>query len=175
MNNGIQKEERPCTFEDLAKLEKVMCKSKSELRNAGIIILILSVILPFLPPKYSGNKALLDIMSYGSAVTGIVTVFGVVFLWSVYFMLYGLYKDLKNKIKICVSTYVASTGSTKYRGKQHFYFTAAGMPYRLGRIPIDKNEFENMKQGDNVIVEYSKHGKRLLGWRSTSRPKVNQI
>ena len=104
MDNSLHKEEKPCTFEDLAKLEAAMCKSKRELRIAGIFILVLSFILPFLPPKYSGNKAMLDIMSYSAAVAGIVTVFGVVFLWSVYFMLHGLYKDLKQKIKICVKT-----------------------------------------------------------------------
>jgi len=162
MNNGIHKEEKPCTSQDLAKLEEAMCKSKRELRIAGIFILLLSVILPFLPPKYSGNKAMLDIMSYSAAVAGIVTVFGVVFLWSVYFMLYGLYKDLKQKIKICVKTYVTSTGSGKYKGKEFYYFSAAGLPYRIGRIPVSKDEFESMKKGGDIIVHYSKFGKRLL-------------
>ena len=95
MNNSIRKEEKPCTFEDLAKLETMMCKAKGELRFTGIFVLIISFILPFLPPKYSGTKAMLDIMSYSQAVAGIVTVFGAVFLWSVYYMLYGLHKDLK--------------------------------------------------------------------------------
>lgn len=139
-----------------------MCKSKRELRIAGIFILVLSVILPFLPPKYSGNKAMLDIMSYSAAVAGIVSVFGVVFLWSVYSMLYGLYKDLKQKIKICVKTYVTSTGSGKYKGKEFYYFSAAGLPYRIGRIPVSKDEFESMKKGDDIIVHYSRFGKRFL-------------
>jgi len=162
MNNSLHKEEKPCTFEDLAKLEAAMCKSKRELRIVGIFILVLSVILPFLPPKYSGNKAMLDIMSYSAAVAGIVTVFGVVFLWSVYFMLYGLYKDLKQKIKICVRTYVTSTDSGKYKGKEFYYFSAAGLPYRIGRIPVNKDEFESIKKGDDIIVHYSKFGKRFL-------------
>jgi len=162
MNNCLHKEEKPCTFEDLAKLEAAMCKSKRELRIAGIFILVLSVILPFLPPKYSGNKAMLDIMSYSAAVAGIVSVFGVVFLWSVYSMLYGLYKDLKQKIKICVKTYVTSTGSGKYKGKEFYYFSAAGLPYRIGRIPVSKDEFESMKKGDDIIVHYSRFGKRFL-------------
>jgi len=164
MNNGILKEEKPCTFEDLAKLEAEMCKSKRELRIAGIFILVLSVILPFLPPKYSGNKAMLDIMSYRSAVAGIVTVFGVVFLWSVYFMLYGLHKDLKHKTKIAVNTYVTSTGGSKYKGKQYFYFSVAGLPYRISRVPINKDEFDMLKKGDPAIVEFSKFGKRFLRW-----------
>lgn len=162
MNSGILKEEKPCTSQDLAKLEAAMCKSKGELRIAGILILVLSVILPFLPPKYSGNKAMLDIMSYSSAVAGIVTIFGVVFLWSVYFMLYGLYKDLKQKIKICVKTYVTSTGSGKYKGSEFFYFSAAGLPYRISKVPVSKDEFESIKKGDEIIVRYSKFGKRLL-------------
>jgi hypothetical protein len=162
MNNSLQKEEKTCTSQDLAKLETAMCKSKSELRFTGFFVLVISFILPFLPPKYSGSKAMLDIMSYGSAVAGIVTVFGVVFLWSVYFMLYGLYKDLKQKTKICVKTYVTSTGSGKYKGKEFYYFSAAGLPYRIGRIPVSKDEFESIKKGDEIIVHYSKFGKRLL-------------
>jgi len=164
VNNGILKEEKPCTFEDLAKLEAEMCKSKRELRIVGIFVLVLSVILPFLPPKYSGNKAMLDIMSYSSAVAGIVTVFGVVFLWSVYFMLYGLHKDLKHKIKVCVSTYVTSIRGGKYKGREFYYFSAAGLPYRISRVPVNKDEFESIKDGDKVIVYYSKFGKRLLVW-----------
>jgi len=167
MNSGILKEEKLCTSQDLAKLEAAMCKSKGELRIAGILILVLSVILPFLPPKYSGNKAMLDIMSYSAAVAGIVTVFGVVFLWTVYFMLYGLHKDLKHKIKISVSTSITSTGSGKYKGKEFFYFSAAGLPYRLNRLPVGKNEFGCLKIGDPVTIEYSKYGKKLLGFELT--------
>jgi len=164
MNNSIRKEERACTFEDLAKLETMMCKAKGELRFTGIFVLVISFILPFLPPKYSGTKAMLDIMSYSQAVAGIVTVFGAVFLWSVYYMLYGLHKDLKHKTKIAVKTYVTSMGSGKYKGKQYFYFSAAGLPYRIGRIPLNKEVFADMKIGDPVIVEYSKSGKRFLSW-----------
>ena len=169
MNNSIQKEENPCTFEDLAKLETMMCKSKRELRFAGIFVLVISFILPFLPPKHSGQKAMLDMMSYSQAVAGIVTVFGVVFLWSIYYMLYGLHKDLKNKIKITVNTYVTSCGSSKYKGKQYFYFSAAALPYRIGRIPITREEFSNLKKGDPVVVEYSKYGKKLLS-RYAAKP-----
>lgn len=164
MDNGIIKEERSCTFEDMAKLETMMCKAKRELRFTGIFILILSVILPMLPPKYSGTKAMLDIMSYSSAVAGIVTVLGIVFLWSVYYMLYGLHKDLKNKTKIAINTYVTAAGSGKYKGREFFYFSAAGLPYRIGRIPLNKEVFADMKIGDPVIVEYSKSGKRFLSW-----------
>jgi len=163
MNNTVLKEEKPCTFEDLAKLEAMMCKAKRELRFAGIFVLILSVILPLLPPKYSGSKEMLDIMSYSSAVTGIVIVMAIVFLWSVYFMLYGLYKDLKFKTKFSVSTYVKSTGKTKYRGKEYFYFSAAGLPYSLNRIPMNENESGVFKTGARVTVEYSKYGKKYLG------------
>lgn len=162
MDNSLIKEERSCTFEDLAKLETMMCKAKRELRFTGIFILILSVILPVLPPKYSGTKAMLDIMSYSSAVAGIVTVLGIVFLWSVYYMLYGLHKDLKHKTKIAANTYVTAAGSGKYKGREFFYFSAAGLPYRIGRIPLNKEDFENMKIGDPVIIEYSKYGKRFL-------------
>lgn len=162
MDNGIIKEERSCTFEDMAKLETMMCKAKRELRFTGIFILILSVILPMLPPKYSGTKAMLDIMSYSSAVAGIVTVLGIVFLWSVYYMLYGLHKDLKNKTKIAVNTYVTAAGSGTYKGREFFYFSAAGLPYRIGRIPVDKEVFDKLKKGDPVVVEYSKYGKRFL-------------
>jgi len=167
MNSGILKEEKPCTSQDLAKLEAAMCKSKEELRIAGILILVLSVILPFLPPKYSGNKAMLDIMSYSAAVAGIVTIFGVVFLWSVYFMLYGLYKDLKHKTKISVNTSITSTGSGKYKGREFFYFSAAGLPYRISKVPVNKVEFESIKESEGVVVYYSKFGKRLLGWTKT--------
>ncbi len=162
MDNSLIKEERSCTFEDLAKLETMMCKAKRELRFTGIFILILSVILPVLPPKYSGTKAMLDIMSYSTAVAGIVTVLGIVFLWSVYYMLYGLHKDLKHKTKIAANTYVTAAGSGKYKGREFFYFSAAGLPYRIGRIPLNKEDFENMKIGDPVIIEYSKYGKRFL-------------
>lgn len=162
MNNSIHKEERSCTFEDLAKLETMMCKAKRELRFTGIFVLVISFILPFLPPKYSGTKAMLDIMSYSSAVAGIVTVLGIVFLWSVYYMLYGLHKDLKNKTKIAINTYVTATGSGKYKGREFFYFSAAGLPYRIGRIPVDKEVFDKLKKGDPVVVEYSKYGKRFL-------------
>ena len=165
MNNKIIYSEAACTFEDAAKLEAIMCKSKRELRVTGMIILVLSVLLPFLPPKYSGQKAMLDIMSYSSAVAGIVTVFGVVFLWSVYFMLYGLHKDLKQKIKICVNTYITSSGNSKYKGKEYCYFSAAGLPYRIGRIPLTKNEFGNVKKGGRVTIEYSKYGKKLLRFK----------
>lgn len=167
MNNAVLKEEAPCTFEDLAKLEAMMCKAKGELRFAGIFVLILSVILPFLPPKYSGTKAMLDMMSYSSAVAGIVTVLAVVFLWSVYFMLYGLYRDLKHKTKIRLTTHITYMGSTKYKGRNFYYFTAAGMPYRLGRIPITESESVKLKTGDRIILEYSKFGKKYLGWMET--------
>lgn len=164
MDNGIQKEEKPCSFEDLAKLEAAMCKSKRELRLTGIFILVISFVLPFLPPKYSGSKGMLDIMSYSQAVAGIVTVLGVVFLWSVYFMLYGLHKDLKHKTKIAVNTYVTSTGGSKYKGKQYFYFSAAGLPYRISRVSVNKDEFDMLKKGDPAIIEFSKFGKRFLRW-----------
>ncbi len=164
MENRIHKEEKICTFEDMAKLEEAMCKSKKELRFTGIFVLILSVILPLLPPKYSGAKGMLDIMSYSSAVAGIVTVLGIVFLWSVYLMLYGLHKDLKKITKLCLHSYVTSTGSAKYKNRKYNYFSVAGMPYRLGRLPVDENEFRMLKTGDKVIVEYSKYGKKLLGW-----------
>ncbi len=162
MNNGILKEEKICTFEDMAKLETAMCKAKQELRFTGFFVLVVSFILPFLPPKYSGTKGMLDMMSYSQAVAGMVTVFGVVFLWSVYYMLYGLHKDLKQKTKKAVYTYVTSAGGSKYKGKQYFYFSAAGLPYRISRIPVKKEVFGNLKKGDPVIVEYSKYGKRLL-------------
>jgi len=71
--NVITTTEETCTFEDLAKLERAMCKAKSELRITCIVILVLSVVLPFLPPKYSGQKAMLDMMSYSAAAAGIVT------------------------------------------------------------------------------------------------------
>lgn len=164
MDNGIQKEEKPCSFEDLAKLEAAMCKSKRELRLTGIFILVISFVLPFLPPKYSGSKGMLDMMSYSQAVAGIVTVLGVVFLWSVYFMLYGLHKDLKHKTKIAVNTYVTSTGGSKYKGKQYFYFSAAGLPYRISRVSVNKDEFDMLKKGDPAIIEFSKFGKRFLRW-----------
>jgi hypothetical protein len=164
MENAIHKEEKTCTFEDMAKLETAMCKAKQELRFTGIFVLVISFILPFLPPKYSGTKGMLDIMSYSQVVAGIVTVFGVVFLWSVYYMLYGLHKDLKHKTKIAVNTYVTSTGGSKYKGKQYFYFSAAGLPYRISRVPINKDEFDMLKKGDQVVAEYSKFGKRFLGW-----------
>ncbi|MBE2216970.1 MAG: hypothetical protein IAE90_02125 [Ignavibacteria bacterium] len=163
MDNTILKEEKPCAFEDLAKLEVMMCKAKRELRFAGIFILILSIILPLLPPKYSGTNGMLDIMSYSSAVSGIVVVMAIVFLWSVYFMLYGLYKDLKFKTKLRVSTYVTSTGKTKYRGKEYYSFSAAGLPYSLSRIPMNENESRVLKTGERVTVEYSKFGKKYLG------------
>ncbi len=164
MINNINKEESTCTFEDLAKLETMMCKAKGELRFTGIFVLVISFILPFLPPKYSGTKAMLDMMSYSQAVAGIVAVFGVVFLWSMYYMLYGLYGDLKHKTKISVKTYVTSVESSKYKGKQYFYFSAAGLPHRMGRIPIAKTEYDKIKKGDRVVVEYSKFGKRMLGY-----------
>jgi len=164
MNNGILKEEKPCSFEDLAKLETMMCKAKQELRFTGIFIFVISFILPFLPPKYIGTKGMLDILSYSQAVAGIVAVFGAVFLWSVYFMVYGLHKDLKHKTKIAVNTYVTSIGSGKHKGKQYFYCSAAGLPYRIGRIPHTKDVFADLKKGDPIVVEYSKHGKKPLGW-----------
>jgi hypothetical protein len=164
MENRIHKEEKNCSFEDLAKLEGAMCKSKRELRFTGIFVLILSVILPLLPPKYSGTRGMLDIMSYSSAVAGIVTVLGIVFLWSVYFMLYGLHKDLKKKTKLCLHSYVTSTGSVKYKHRQYCYFSAAGTPYRLARLPMDESKFGVLNTGDKVVVEYSKYGKKLLGW-----------
>ncbi|GEM_PF-1825732 len=162
--NVITTTEETCTFEDLAKLESAMCKAKSELRITGIVILALSVVLPFLPPKYSGQKAMLDMMSYSAAAAGIVTVMGLVFLWAMYFMLYGLHKDLKSKIKIRVNTYVTGMGSGKYKGKQYSYFTAAGLPYRMGRIPAGTGMIDKIKRGDPVAVEYSKYGKKLLGF-----------
>jgi len=163
MNNTVLKEEKPCSFEDLAKLEAMMCKAKSELRFAGIFVLILSVILPLLPQKYSGTQGMLDITNYSSAVTGIVLVMAIVFLWSVYFMLYGLYKDLKFKTKFGVSTYIKFTGKTKYRGKEYHYFSAAGLPYSLNRMPMNENESGVFKTGTRVTVEYSKYGKKYLG------------
>ena len=164
MDNNIKYSEAACTFEDAAKLETMMCKSKSELRVTGMIILVLSVLLPFLPAKYSGQKAMLDIMSYSSAVAGIVSVLGAVFLWTIYFMLYGLQKDLKQKIKICVNTYITSAVSGNYRGREYYYFSAAGLPYRISRIPVTKNDFGNVKKGSRVFIEYSKYGKKLLGF-----------
>lgn len=164
MNNAVLKEEAPCTFEDLAKLEAMMCKAKSELRFAGIFILIISVILPFLPPKYSGTKGMLDIMSYSSAVSGILIVMAVVFLWSIYYMLYGIHKDLKHKTKIRLTTHITSVSNAKYRGRNFYYFTAAGLPYRLSRIPITESESMMYKPGSMVTIEFSKSAKRLLGY-----------
>ena len=164
-NKLIKSEEISCTFEDLAKLEEMKCKAKQELRFAGGFVLVISVLLPFLPPKYSGTRSMLDMMSYSTTVSGIVTVLGVVFLWSVYFMLYGISRDIKKKIKVCVSTYVISTGMGNYKGRKFCYFSAAGLPYRLGRLPLNEDDYENLKKGDNVIVEYSKYGKKFLGWR----------
>lgn len=164
MVNSILKEELPCTFEDLAKLEGMMCKAKSELRISGIFVLILSVILPFLPPKYSGTRSMLEIMSYSSAVSGIVIVLAVVFLWAVYFMLYGLHRDLKFKTKIRITTQITAAGNAKYRGRNFYYFTASGLPYRLSRIPITESESVLYKPGIKVVIEYSKFAKRLLGY-----------
>ncbi len=164
MNNAGLKEELPCTFEDLAKLEAMMCKAKRELRFAGITVLILSVLLPFLPPKYSGSKAMLDIMSYGTAVSGILILMAVVFLWSIYYMLYGIHKDLKHKTKIRLTTQITSSGNTRYRGRNFFYISASGLPYKLARIPVTENESKIYKPGKEVTIEYSKFAKKLLGY-----------
>ncbi len=164
MSKQIYSKEKPCTFEDLVKLESLLCKAKKELRFSGGFILIISIILPFLPPKYPGSKAMLDIMSYSTAVACVVAVLGIVFLWTVYFMLYGILKDQKKKIKISVSTYVTSIDERNYKGRNYCFFSAAGLPYRLGRLPINDEEFGLLKKGDNVIVEYSKYGKKLLGY-----------
>lgn len=166
---GITKSEKPLSFEDSAKLEGYKCRANRELRFAGMFVLVISIILPFLPPKYSGQKAMLDIMSYSQAVAGIVSVFAVVFLWAVYYMLYGIYKDLKEKIKIVLTTVVVSVNNNKYKGRNYKTFSAAGMPYRLGRVNITENEADELKPGDPVVIEYSKYGKKLLGWRSVDR------
>lgn len=165
MDKQIQKTELQCTAEDLDKMEGMKCKAKSELRFAGIFILVISVVLPFLPPKYSGTKSMLDIMSYPTAAAGIVTVLGVVFLWSIYYMLYGLSKDLKYKTKISVQTYVISVGIGSYKWSKYNYFSAAGLPLSLGRLILSADKSGLLKKGDRVIVEYSKYGKKLLGWK----------
>lgn len=164
---GITKEEQPLSSEDSAKLEDLKCKAKRELRFAGMFVLVISFILPFLPPKYSGQKAMLDIMSYSQAAAGIITVFAVVFLWAVYYMLYGIYKDLKEKKKIVLITRVTSVNTGKYKGRNYKTFSAEGLPYRLGRINITENEAEQIKTGDKVVIEYSKYGKKLLSWLKT--------
>ncbi len=165
MDNQIQISELPCTTEDIERLEAMKCKAKRELRFAGIFIFVISVVLPFLPPKYSGSKSMLDIMSYPTAAAGIVTVLGVIFLWSIYYMLYGLSKDLKLKTKIAAQTYVTSVGAADYKGGKYGYFTAAGLPLSLGRLPVNDDEFGLLSKGDNVVVEYSKYGKKFLSWK----------
>lgn len=161
---GITKSEKPLSFEDSAKLEEYKCRAKRELRYAGMFVLVISFLIPFLPSKYSGQKAMLDIMSCSRAIAGIVSVFAVVFLWAVYYMLYGIYKDLKEKIKIVLTAEVVSVNNNKYKGRNYKTFSAAGMPYRLGRINITENQADKLKPGDTVVIEYSKYGKKLLGW-----------
>lgn len=158
-------EERECTFEDLAKLEEYKCRAKRDLRIAGIFVLVISVLLPLLPPKYHGSKAMLDIMSYPEAVMWIVILFAVVFLWSVYFMLYGLHKDLKEKRKIVIDTSIDDVRCGKYRGRNYCYFSAAGLPYSIKRISITPDEFTGLTKGERVIIDYSKYGKKLLSWK----------
>ncbi len=160
----LNNEERECNFEDLARLEEYKCKAKRELRIAGIFVLVLSVILPLLPPKYAGQKAMLDIMSYSEAVMWIVVIFAVVFLWSVYYMLYGLHKDMKHKVKTIVKTVVTDVRSGKYKNREYCYFSASGLPLSISKINISTEEMLSLKAGDTVTVEYSKYGKKLLGW-----------
>lgn len=160
-----RKEERDCTFEDLAKLEEYKCRAKRDLRIAGIFVLVLSVLLPLLPPKYPGKKAMLDIMGYPEAVMWIVIVLAVVFLWSVYFMLYGLHKDLKEKRKIVIDTNIDDIQSGKYRGRNYCYFSAAGVPYSMKRISVTPDELSGLQKGGQVNIEYSKYGKKLLSWK----------
>lgn len=149
----------------MATLENLLCKAKKELRVSGGFMLIISIILPFLPPKYPDSKAMLDIMSYSTAVAYIVAVLGIVFLWSVYFMLYGIIKDLKKKTKVSVNTYITSFGKYKLKGRKHCFFSAAGLPFRLGRLPVKEEELGLLKKGDPVVVEYSKYGKKFLDWK----------
>jgi hypothetical protein len=164
MNASYKATEQGFSLEDEERLKNLFDRSLFEFKIIAVFILVISLVLPFLPPKYSGNKAMLDIMSYGTAITVIVIILGITFLWSVYYMLYGLHKDLKQKIKVCVNTHIRSTGSGKYKGREFFYFSAAGLPYRLGRIPISKEEYGLINTGSRVIVNYSKFGKRLLSW-----------
>jgi len=164
MNAPYKTSEQDLSQEDEKRLRSIYERSLFEFKIIAVFLVIISLILPFLPPKYSGNKAMLDIMSYSSAFAGIVIILGIVFLWSVYYLLFGLHKDLKQKTKVCVNTHIRSTGSGKYKGREFFYFSAAGLPYRLGRIPISKEEYNSINTGSRVIVNYSKFGKRLLSW-----------
>lgn len=164
MNTSYKATEQSFTHEDEERLKNIFKRSLFEFKIITVFILVISLVLPFLPAKYSGNKAMLDIMSYSSAFAGIVVILGIVFLWSVYYLLFGLYKDLKQKTKVCVSTHIKSTGSGKYKSRDFFYFSAAGLPFRLGKIPISKEEYDSINPGSRVIVNYSKFGKRFLSW-----------
>lgn len=164
MNAPYIRSEQDFSPEDEKRLRIIYERSLFEFKIIAVFLVIISLILPFLPPKYSGNKSMLDIMSYSSAFAGIVVILGIVFLWSVYYLLFGLYKDLKQKIKVCVSTHIKSTGSGKYKSRDFFYFSAAGLPFRLGKIPISKEEYNSINPGSRVIVNYSKFGKRFLSW-----------
>lgn len=158
-------EEKVCSSADIEKIKLQLTRSKTSLKVAAGIGIILSLLLPFLPPKYKGGKSMLDLMSYPEAVLGILAVFGIVFACAYYTLVYRLKQDVKEGKKILLSTRVVDKRKGKYRPGAYYYFTATGLPFLLRNIPLTAEQYNSLNAGDSVVIEYSKKTKTFLGFQ----------
>jgi hypothetical protein len=151
-----------CTETDIIVLNDELKSIRRTLIWAGITILVIASVLPWLGSSRTHGKAMVDYISFPGAFASIVVVLSLIPVFYYFTSAPKVKKDLAERIKVCFRSAVEKKELLVYKKTKGRFLVLNPMPPGVKYIPLTIAEFEIYNENDAVEVEFFPHSKKII-------------
>lgn len=152
----------PCNDSDTKVLTEELKIIRRSLIFMVTAILLIAFIVPLLGSSKTHGKAIVDYMPYYKAVVSIILVLSIIPVFYWFTSAPKVLKDLREKIKLLAHTKITKKEIYRFKKIKGNYIKLELAEFSSKGIAVTPLEFEELKEGDAVIIEFFPHSKKVI-------------
>ena len=163
MSLELQRYTEPLDNSELSFLIKKEQKDRKQYYRVFDLLMVLSFIIPFAGAwykAYDGAPNAFSALRYFLSVAGLLSVFSLSIYVTYRINLYKVQLDIRDRIKTIETNHITRKVSIATSNTCYFYIDSK---VKLS-IEVSANDYERMKEGDEVSIEYATHSGLYLGY-----------
>jgi hypothetical protein len=153
----------PLEAEELAFLEKKESRERSQYYKVFQVLMVMCFIIPFAGAwyrAYDGAPNAFSPTKFFFTAAMLLSVSGLYTYMSYRLYLRRIQLDIASKTKTIEISHVVRKVYFPVKGAYYFYIDSK---FRMS-IEVSHDDYVNMKEGDEISIEYTTHSKEYLGY-----------